>query len=950
MGSGIRIFPTRFTHRWWLSFPFVLAFLTLVFIIWIGYQIFQNGYDGLDLRPTGLVSDVDLTGPAYGLIQPGDKIVSVNGKDWANAIGYNVGTRAGDMLSMAVDRNGKNISVSFRLIELPLAKAQNFLFPIFLASMFWVVGVAVLAFTPTDSVARIFFFWCLGSAIFFVSGAGTYQGPAWLAATFSFLTWLIGPLSVHLHLRFPQNSRIPGQQYWLLAFYLVAILGGLPYLVLGISVIRSLPLYPIISAGGRIFLAANLIVVVGLLINGYQHAHIVGTRGKIRIVVLGGALSAVPIVSLTIIPDALIQQAIIPYSFAFIILSILPLTYGYAIFRHRLIEIEKHINRGATFILVFSILGAFYLVFYTIAHRLLAEEVAATPLVNTLLVLALASVFAPIQKRVQHFVDTLFYGGWYDYKSAISIITQGLEQTTELRALAEQLGARLVDTLHLEDACVFLRDINGTFAVIEVTPKSKLDADHPLSFARLPRSSLNYLLRIGEVERASLQKALSEVKLSPEEHQLLSSEQTYLWVPIIGHGQLQGLMALGPKIGGDIFSGEDLDILRVVARQLGPVVENIHLLNRLRQHAAELEQRVKERTAELYDAKERVEAILASVGDGVVVTDLQGHIQRVNSAFEDQTGYPERELIGKDLSDLIASSTNADVLEEMTRALAEGHTWSGELVAETKHQEDYDVQLTMAPVRDQGGRIVSYVGSQRDITRQKELERLKDQFVSDVSHELRTPTTNIGLFLELLEDAPPERRKEYLRIVREQAQLVRKLVEDVLDLSRLAIGKTRKIEFTRVNLNEVTEQVVNAHLPMAEAAGLELRFVPETDLPCLFGEQNQLARLITNLVTNSVRYTLHGTVIVRTLQKNGCVSLSVEDSGIGIEPEDMPHLFDRFYRGKQVRQSKIHGTGLGLAIVKEIVDLHEGEIEIQSQVGKGSTFNVNFPILQQPSS
>jgi two-component system NtrC family sensor kinase len=933
-----------------LSFPFILAFLTLLFITWLGYQIFQNGYDGLDLRPTGLVSDVDLTGPAFGLIQPGDKIISVNGRDWADASGYNVGSRAGDKVSMIVDRNGKNIPVSFQLIELPLAKAQNFLFPLFLASIFWIVGVAVIAFTPTDSVAGIFFYWCLGSAVLFALGAGSYQGPAWLASAFSFLIWLIGPLSVHLHLRFPQNSKILGQQYWLIGLYLVASLGGSPYLILGTSVIRSLSWYPVVLAGSRIFLAANLTFVVGLLIYGYQHAHTVGTRGKIRIVVLGGALSAVPIVSLTIIPDALLQQTIIPYQFAFILLSILPLTYGYAIFRHRLIEIEKHINRGATFILVFSVLVAFYLVFYTIAHRLLSEEVAATPLVNTLLVLALASVFAPIQRRVQRFVDTLFYGGWYDYKSAISKITQGLEQATELKSLAEQLGVRLVDTLHLEDACVFLRDINGTFSVIEVTPKSMLDDEHPLSFNRLPRSSLNYLLRIGEVERSSLQKALSEVELSPEEHQLLSSEQTYLWIPIIGHDQLQGLMALGPKVGGDIFSGEDLDILRVVARQLGPVIENIHLLNRLRQHAAELEQRVTERTAELYDAKERVEAILASVGDGVVVTDLKGHIQKVNSAFESQTGYSDTELIGRDLSDLIAASTDPVVLEEMNSAITEGRTWSGELVAETKQAKNYDVQLTMAPVRDQSGRIMSYVGSQRDVTRQKELERLKDQFVSDVSHELRTPTTNIGLFLELLEDAPQEKRKEYLRIVREQAQLVRKLVEDVLDLSRLAIRKTRKIEFTRVNLNEVTEQVVNAHQPMAEAAGLELRFIPGEELPCMYGEQNQLARLITNLVTNSVRYTLHGAVIVRTITRNGCLSLSVEDSGIGIEPEDLPHLFDRFYRGKQVRQSKIHGTGLGLAIVKEIVDLHEGEIEIQSQVGKGSIFNVDFPILEQLST
>ena len=238
MGSGIRLIPTRFAHRWWLSFPFILVFLTLIFIIWLGYQIFQNGYDGLYLSPTGLVSEVDPTSPAFGLIQPGDIIVSVNGKGWANASGYNVGTRAGDMVSMVIDRNGKNIPVSFRLIELPLAEAQIFLFPLFLASIFWIVGVAVLAFTPTDSVAGIFSFWCLGSAVLFVTGAGTYQGPAWIAGAFSFLIWLIGPLSVHLHLQFPQNNRIPGQRYWLLGLYFIAVLGGLPYLVLGISAIR----------------------------------------------------------------------------------------------------------------------------------------------------------------------------------------------------------------------------------------------------------------------------------------------------------------------------------------------------------------------------------------------------------------------------------------------------------------------------------------------------------------------------------------------------------------------------------------------------------------------------------------------------------------------------------------------------------------------------------------
>ena len=280
----------------------------------------------------------------------------------------------------------------------------------------------------------------------------------------------------------------------------------------------------------------------------------------------------------------------------------------------------------------------------------------------------------------------------------------------------------------------------------------------------------------------------------------------------------------------------------------------------------------------------------------------------------------------------------------MKSTLGWGRVWSGELIAQRQDGTTYDVQLTFAPVRNQNGRMVSYVGSQRDITRQKELDRLKDQFVSDVSHELRTPTTNINLFLELLEDAPPEKRSEYLAIVRDQSLLVRKLVEDILDLSRLAMGKAKRIEFSAVDLNALAQQIVSAHRPAADAAGLELIFEPGSNLPPVRGERNQLARVITNLLSNSVRYTFDGEVCVRTQRVNGRVELSVQDTGIGIDPEDREHLFERFYRGQQVRQSKIHGTGLGLAIVKEIVDLHEGEIEIFSELGKGSTFNIWLPV------
>jgi two-component system phosphate regulon sensor histidine kinase PhoR len=181
-------------------------------------------------------------------------------------------------------------------------------------------------------------------------------------------------------------------------------------------------------------------------------------------------------------------------------------------------------------------------------------------------------------------------------------------------------------------------------------------------------------------------------------------------------------------------------------------------------------------------------------------------------------------------------------------------------------------------------------------------------------------------------------------VLKDQTRLLIKLVEDILDLSRLTIGKTRKIEFMDVDLNDLTEEVVTAHRPLAEASGLVLNYTPEINLPQVWGEPNQLARVVINLVSNAIHYTVQGGVFVRTFSENGDACLEVRDTGIGIDPEDQGHIFERFYRGQRVRQTKIHGTGLGLAIVKEIVDLHGSQIEVQSNVGKGSKFLVRFPL------
>ncbi|CAG0928906.1 two-component system, NarL family, sensor histidine kinase EvgS [Thermoflexales bacterium] len=227
-----------------------------------------------------------------------------------------------------------------------------------------------------------------------------------------------------------------------------------------------------------------------------------------------------------------------------------------------------------------------------------------------------------------------------------------------------------------------------------------------------------------------------------------------------------------------------------------------------------------------------------------------------------------------------------------------------------------------------------------------ELDRLKSKFVSDVSHELRTPIANLKLHVELLEHGRIEKRDHYLDVVRQQSRRLGQLVDDILNLSRLEMGRER-VALGPVDLNFVVEQIVAAHRPRAEAAGLTLSFEPVPDLQPVSGEVNQLAQVVTNLLINALNYTPRGSVRVSTLQTGLEACLQVEDSGVGIDPEDLPNIFDRFYRGRRSQRSETPGTGLGLAIVKEIVDLHAGRIEVLSRVKQGTTFKVWLPLFNE---
>ncbi len=223
-----------------------------------------------------------------------------------------------------------------------------------------------------------------------------------------------------------------------------------------------------------------------------------------------------------------------------------------------------------------------------------------------------------------------------------------------------------------------------------------------------------------------------------------------------------------------------------------------------------------------------------------------------------------------------------------------------------------------------------------------ELDKLKSKFVSDISHELRTPITNLGLYMELMERGNADKQARYLKILHSQSDRLRNLVEDILSISRLErLGG--EMDLTAVNANNLINKIVQSRSVQAKITDLTLTLTLQPTLPTVLSDNVYLSEIIHNLLTNALNYTDEGEISISTAVDEDMILITIADTGRGIDEEDAPHIFDRFYRGHAVGSSTISGTGLGLSIVQEVVRLHNGRLDIDSTVNKGTTVRVWLP-------
>jgi GAF domain-containing protein len=428
--------------------------------------------------------------------------------------------------------------------------------------------------------------------------------------------------------------------------------------------------------------------------------------------------------------------------------------------------------------------------------------------------------------------------------------------------------------------------------------------------------------------------------IEPIEHgHAIPSEHCALAVPLIVADEVSGVLIVARQ-GYSSITEEDLDVLEPLATQLAISFQNARLFETVRQQALELEVRVAQRTEEIRQQQERTEAILRSVADAVIVFDLQGRVMMANPVARSLFDRHDLDMdLGTRVGELVARvlSSGSDV-RDTTEIIEVGAV---------------TVQAKAARVVE-GAEVLGSVVVLRDISRLQELDRLKDQFVSNVSHELRTPLANIKLYLSLLEQGRPERRAIYYEVMSREIQRLTRLINDLLQISRLASEQREERPRVRqpVALDSMINTVIHDNMAWAESEHKELLHeCLSLPLPRTYGDPDQIVRALTNLVSNAISYTPNGGRITVRSQthplgqtKPEWVIIEVIDTGIGIPADDLPSIFDRFYRGSNVSPST-PGTGLGLAIIRDIVRLHGGSIEVDSKEGQGSTFRLRLPVL-----
>jgi PAS domain S-box-containing protein len=697
--------------------------------------------------------------------------------------------------------------------------------------------------------------------------------------------------------------------------------------------------------------AAFYVLAALLFLRSYSRADSPLLRQQLKWVTRGTLLAVLPFTLFYAIPFLLdLHPPGLLTKLAGLSLVFLPLTFSWAIVRYRLMDTDLIFKRGVAYTLATSlILGGYFGIIALITlmvHSKLPDNVREAGLVVA--ILATAAIFDPLKRKIQGWVDRAFDRQRYDYRKALIEFGRGLSSETDLQALLESIVERLPRTLLVARVAVFLTQDTEDSSGLRLAAAHGLPAEVGAAQDRLALGFLDFD-QAADHSHIFLENAQAALHLPANERRTAALLDLNYYLPCrVAAGQLEdgaaasrtiAVIGLGRTIGGDFLSSEDVELLESLASYIGIAIQNASLYARLEKQIGEFER-----------LKEFNENIVESINVGILALDLDDRIESWNAQMEAMYALSRAEAIGQKLQDVFPAEF-IEALEGFRNEQGVHHLYKFRLT--TRAGEQRTANIAMAPLLSRDFVSVGRIVLVDDITERVSLEAQLTQadklssiglLAAGVAHEINTPLAVISSYAQMLSKQlrGDARLGSVMDKITQQSFRAAEIANGLLNFSR-----TSTTEFRETNLNQVIRDTLSLLEHQFKTAQIAVDLDLAEELPPIHGNPGKLQQVFLNLLLNAKEAMPGGGRLSIATRVNGQVEALISDSGSGIAPEHLKRIYDPFFTTKTMpRPGDRRGTGLGLSVSYGIIQEHAGKIHVESAVGAGTTFHLEFPLLR----
>jgi len=821
------------------------------------------------------------------------------------------------------------------------------------------IGIYVLFRRWTAPRATHFYLFCLVSfALYALKYTGELDALDWTVFWSNVLAGSLQPaLFLHFALSFPEERLARVRRRWLLPLIYAPGAGLMALWLWALTHWQATGLLKHrMEQTGTAYDAIFYVMAALLFQRSYSRANTPLLRQQLKWLNRGTLLAVLPFTLFYAIPYLFdLSMPSLLTKLAGLSLVFLPLTFSWAIVRYRLMDTDLIFKRSVAYTLAtVLILGGYFgiiALFALLVHNGMPQAVREWGLVLT--ILGTAAAFDPLKRRIQGWVDRVFDRHRYDYRKALVDFGRGLSSETDLEALLASIVERLPRTLLVARVAVFLADETGR---LRLSAAHGLPVEVGTAQSRLGPDSL----KLGFLDFDTAQdhthiffeNAQAALHLPPEQQRTAALLDLNYYLPCrVAGGQTHeaagtsrtiAVIGLGRTIGGDFLSSEDVELLESLASYIGIALQNASLYRRLETKISEFER-----------LKEFNENIVESINVGILAVDLEDRIESWNAQMEAMYALSRAEALGQELRSVFPLEF-IEALEGFRNEQGVHHLYKFRLT--TRAGEQRMANIAIAPLLSRNFVSVGRIVLVDDITERVSLETQLAQadklssiglLAAGVAHEINTPLAVISSYAQMLSKQlkGDERLGPVLEKITQQSFRAAEIANGLLNFSR-----TSTTEFRDTNLNQVIRDTLGLLEHQFKTAKIVLDLDLTEELPAIHGNPGKLQQVFLNLLLNAKEAMPEGGHLRVATGANGhsnYVAALVADSGSGIEPEHMKRIYDPFFTTKTTpKAGDRRGTGLGLSVSYGIIQEHAGKIHVESAVGAGTTFHLEFPLLR----